>query len=51
MYHSEIEYPREHFFWTLTIENGIANMRANLEWAESVIRRLENGQVPPPPSV
>jgi PadR family transcriptional regulator, regulatory protein AphA len=42
----EIPSPREHFFWLLTLENGIANMRANLAWAESVIERIKNGQVP-----
>lgn len=38
--------PREHFFWLLTLENGIANMRANLAWAESVIERIRKGEVP-----
>ena len=38
--------PREFFFWMLTLENGIANMRANLAWAESVIERIQTGQVP-----
>ena len=42
----EIKSPREHFFWLLTLENGIANMRANLAWAQSVIERIKNGQVP-----
>ena len=45
-YHEEIQSPREHFFWMLTLENGMRNMRANLEWAESVIERIKNGQVP-----
>jgi PadR family transcriptional regulator, regulatory protein AphA len=45
-FEQEIKSPREHFFWMLTLENGIRNMRANLEWAESVIERLKNGQVP-----
>lgn len=45
-YQQEIDSPREHFFWMLTLENGIRNMRANLEWAESVIERIKNGQVP-----
>jgi PadR family transcriptional regulator, regulatory protein AphA len=45
-FQEEICSPRENFFWMLTLENGIANMRANLEWAESVIARLKNGQVP-----
>jgi hypothetical protein len=30
----------------LTLENGIRNMRANLEWAESVIERISNGELP-----
>ncbi len=45
-FQQEIPQPREHFFWMLTLENGIANMRANLAWAESVIERIKNGQVP-----
>jgi PadR family transcriptional regulator AphA len=46
-FQQEIQSPREHFFWILTLENGIRNMRANLEWAESVIDRIKTGQVPP----
>lgn len=45
-FQQEIPSPREHFFWLLTLENGITNMRANLQWAESVIERLHTGQVP-----
>lgn len=45
-FEQEITSPREHFFWMLTLENGIRNMLANLAWAESVIERLKNGQVP-----
>lgn len=45
-YYAEIPFPREHFFWLLTLENGIAQVRANLAWAESVIERIINGQVP-----
>jgi DNA-binding PadR family transcriptional regulator len=41
-----VESDRERFFWGLTLENGLANMRANLEWAESVIERIRNGEVP-----
>jgi DNA-binding PadR family transcriptional regulator len=47
-YQEEIKSPREHFFWLLTLENGIRNMRANLDWAESVIARVKQGEVPPP---
>jgi DNA-binding PadR family transcriptional regulator len=46
-YQEEIDSPRETFFWMLTLENGIRNMRANLEWAESIIARIQAGQVPP----
>lgn len=45
-FQEEIPSPREHFFWLLTLENGIANLRANLDWAESVIEHLKNGEVP-----
>ena len=45
-FQQEIPSPREHFFWLLTLENGLATMRANLQWAESVIERIKNGQVP-----
>ena len=45
-YQQEISSPREHFFWMLTLENGIRTMRSNLEWAESVIERIKNGKVP-----
>lgn len=45
-FQQEISSPREHFFWLLTLENGLANMRANLAWAESVIERIKNGQLP-----
>ncbi len=45
-YRKEIDSPREHFFWMLTLENGIRTMRANLEWVESVIERIKSGQVP-----
>jgi DNA-binding PadR family transcriptional regulator len=45
-FEEEIPSPREHFFWLLTLENGIRNMRANLEWAESVIERIRKGEIP-----
>ncbi len=45
-YQQEIGSAREHFFWMLTLENGITSMRANLAWAESVIERIKTGQVP-----
>ena len=45
-FQQDITSPREHFFWMLTLENGNRSMRANLEWAESVIERIKSGQVP-----
>jgi len=45
-FQEEISSPREHFFWMLTLENGIRNMRANLEWAESIVERTKNGEIP-----
>ena len=45
-YWQEIDSPREHFFWMLTLENGVRTMRANLEWVESIIERIKSGQVP-----
>ncbi len=45
-YKDEINSPREYFFWMLTLENGMASIHANLEWAERVIQRIKSGQVP-----
>ena len=45
-YQEEITSPREHFFWLLTLDNGLRSMRANLEWAESVIELIKNDQIP-----
>jgi len=45
-FQEEIGSPREHFFWMLTLDNGIRSMRASLEWAEDVIKRIKNNEVP-----
>ncbi len=45
-FQQEITSPREHFFWLLTLDNGIRQMRANLEWTESIIEKIKTGQVP-----
>ncbi len=45
-YEQEIPSSREHFFWLLTLDNGIRSMRANLEWAENVIALIKSGKVP-----
>ncbi|MBN2387172.1 MAG: PadR family transcriptional regulator [Anaerolineales bacterium] len=46
-YQEDISSPREHFFWLLTLENGLCSMRANLAWAESIVERIKAGKVPP----
>lgn len=43
----EMGSPREKFFWLLTLDNGLRNMRANLEWVEEAIRRIDAGELPP----
>jgi len=45
-YQQEISSPREHFFWLLTLDNGIRSLRASLAWAENVIEQLKQGKVP-----
>jgi len=45
-YQQEISSKREHFFWLLTLDNGIRSMQASLEWAENVIEQLKQGKVP-----
>jgi PadR family transcriptional regulator AphA len=42
-YHDMVGSRREGFFWMLTLECGIAGARAQLEWVESVVRRLKAG--------
>ena len=42
MVHSQ----RETYFWLLTLDLGLRTLRANLEWAESVIEQLKSGKVP-----
>jgi PadR family transcriptional regulator AphA len=46
VFRSDIASPREHFFWMLTLDNGIRSVRATLGWAESVIEKIKSGQVP-----
>ena len=38
---------RELFCWMLTLECGIQSIEAHLAWLESVIARLEHGELPP----
>jgi hypothetical protein len=46
-YAREIGTPRDAFCWGLTLELGVKTFRAQLEWAESVIQRIQNKQIPP----
>jgi len=43
-----VQSPRETYFWMLTLELGVKEMQANLAWAESVIRAIENKEIPKP---
>jgi len=38
--------PREFYFWMLTLDAGNAIAKANIEWLESVVEKIRNGQVP-----
>jgi DNA-binding PadR family transcriptional regulator len=42
--------PRERFFWQLTLDYGKMSARADLAWLESVLARLQAGELPPTPS-
>ena len=41
-----VDSPRETFFWMLTLELGMKTMQTQLDWAESVIQRLQTKQIP-----
>lgn len=42
----DVQSERERFFWLLTVDNGVRNMRANLEWAEAAIERIRRSEIP-----
>lgn len=44
--YGDVGSARERFFWLLTLDNGMRNMRANLEWAEAAIARIRSGELP-----
>lgn len=44
--YQDVQSPRERYFWLLTLDNGIRNMRANLEWAEAAIEKIKTNQIP-----
>jgi PadR family transcriptional regulator, regulatory protein AphA len=43
-YQQKAASPRQPFFWLLTLDYGMAMARASLEWVESTIARLKNGE-------
>jgi PadR family transcriptional regulator, regulatory protein AphA len=45
-YRQKVPSPREHYFWMLTLDLGLRTMRAQLEWAESVIADIHAGRLP-----
>lgn len=45
-YADYVRSPREFFFWMLTLEIGKMTARTNLEWIESIIQRIRNGDIP-----
>jgi DNA-binding PadR family transcriptional regulator len=45
-YNRYVQSPREMFCWNLTLESGKSYVQSQLEWAESVIRRIENKEIP-----
>jgi PadR family transcriptional regulator, regulatory protein AphA len=45
-YTQEFASPREAFCWNLTLELGIRSVQAQLDWAESIIERIRNKQIP-----
>jgi len=38
--------PREFFFWMLTLDVGVNNLRSNLTFLEKLIKRIRNGELP-----
>jgi len=45
-YADQISSARETFFWLSTLDLGKRSMRANLEWAESVISQIKGRKIP-----
>ena len=43
---AEVGSEREVFFWNLTLELGRAVAETQLAWAESVVERLQSGDIP-----
>ena len=45
-YVTTIGSPREEFFWMLTLELGIKSVQTQIDWMESVMRRIRNKEHP-----
>jgi DNA-binding PadR family transcriptional regulator len=45
-YMQRVPSPREHYFWMQTLDLGQRTMRANLEWAESILEDIRGGRLP-----
>ncbi len=45
-YAQEFATPREAFCWYLTLELGLKTMQAQIDWAESIIQRIRDHQIP-----
>ena len=45
-YSEYTDSPREFFFWMLTLDVGVNNLRSNLAFLENLITRIRNGELP-----
>lgn len=45
-YAKHVNSPRDVFFWMLTLDYGVKNAQAELEWVQSVIEQIERKQIP-----
>lgn len=45
-YSEYTDSPREFFFWMLTLDIGIQNLKSSLEFLEALIQRIQNGELP-----
>jgi DNA-binding PadR family transcriptional regulator len=46
-YREALNSPRDYFCWSLTLECGMRMSEAYLAWLDSVIARIERGEMPP----
>jgi hypothetical protein len=45
-YSEYTDSPREFFFWMLTLDVGIHNLKSSLEFIENLIQRIRRGELP-----